>query len=119
MKSPKINMPPLEAGWEPKEDDKNAARELHVELLTRITTVVPNQIVRPFTAKWHKLSMAVAFDDPTQCKTFRQQLTDLQTQLTRCTQMLGAIARFDEWTKLEADDYHTRAAYRTNHGTDL
>lgn len=114
MTSLKINAHFLELEWEPKDDDKNAARELYIELLTRITMqplppehgvektaldsvstlfgltcdiikrhgrccaefsklaiVVLNQIVRPFTAKWHKLSEDGAFKDSSQCQTFR------------------------------------------------
>ena len=144
MTSLKINAHFLELEWKPKEEDKDAAWELYIELLTRTTTqplppeagvekaaldsvyklfeltreiikrhgrgcaeftklaiVVLNQIVRPFTAKWHRLSEGGAFKDPAQCQTFRQELTELQTQLTRYTQMLGAMAGVEDWTKLE------------------
>lgn len=145
MTSLMINAHFLEMEWEPKDDDKNAAWELYIELLTRITTqplppdhgvektaldsvfalfgltrdiikrhgrgcaeftklaiIILNQIVRPFTAKWHRLSSQGVFTDPAQCQTFRQELSALQTQLTRYTQMLGAMAGVEDWTKLEA-----------------
>ncbi|MCX5782007.1 MAG: hypothetical protein NT145_04810 [Elusimicrobia bacterium] len=38
MTSLKINLKVLEMEWQPKEADKNAAWELYVEMLTRITT---------------------------------------------------------------------------------
>ena len=38
MTSLKIKTPFLEANWEPKDEDKDAAWELYVELLTRIAT---------------------------------------------------------------------------------
>lgn len=38
MTSLKITAPFLEMEWKPKDDDKNAAWELYIELLTRITT---------------------------------------------------------------------------------
>ena len=69
---------------------------------TKLAIVVLNQIVRPFTARWHRLSEQGAFKDPSQCQTFRQELTALQTQLTRYTQMLGAMAGVEDWTKLDA-----------------
>ncbi len=145
MTSLKINAHFLEMEWQPKDEDKTAAWELYIELLTRITTqplpqqdgveqsalssvyslfgltreiikrngrgcaeftklaiVVLNQIVRPFTARWHRLSDEGAFKDPAQCQTFRHELTALQVQLTRYTQMLGAMAGVEDWTKLEA-----------------
>ena len=68
---------------------------------TKLAIVVLNQIVRPFTARWHRLSAQGTFADPAQCQTFRQELAALQTQLTRYTQMLGAMAGVEDWTKLE------------------
>jgi hypothetical protein len=38
MTSLKIKAPFLEANWQPKDEDKDAAWELYIELLTRITT---------------------------------------------------------------------------------
>ncbi len=110
MTSLKISAPFLEMEWNPAEPDKDAAWELYVELLTRITTqplpdedgdeetalqsvyalfgltrsiikshgrdcreftkiaiVVLNQIIRPFTAKWHKVSVAGQFNNPDIC----------------------------------------------------
>src|SRR3984893_8027791 len=44
----------------------------------KIAIPVLNQIIRPFTAKWHRLSLAKAFDSPAQCTAFRTELADLQ-----------------------------------------
>ncbi len=98
MTSLRIKAPFLDMEWKPQDEDKNAAWELYIELLTRVATqplraehgdeeaalasvhtlfeltreiirrngrhcveftkiavVVLNQIIRPFTAKWHKL----------------------------------------------------------------
>jgi mRNA-degrading endonuclease YafQ of YafQ-DinJ toxin-antitoxin module len=130
--------------WEPKDADKNAAWDLYVELLTRITTqplpkehgdeqtalnsvfalftltrdvlkkhgrnaeefskiaiVVLNQVIRPFTAKWHKHSLAGAFDDEKQCNEFRTDLKKLQLILGIYTQMLSDMAGVEDLTKLE------------------
>jgi hypothetical protein len=38
MTSLKIKTPFLEADWQPKDEDKDAAWELYIELLTRVTT---------------------------------------------------------------------------------
>jgi hypothetical protein len=131
----KIKTPFLEAEWRPDDKDKNAAWEMYVELLTRITTqplaethgdeetalksiysifaitreviksngrqcieftkiaiVVLNQVIRPFTAKWHKLSVQGAFSNQDTCEEFRQELIELQSTLNLYTKMLGDMA---------------------------
>lgn len=130
--------------WEPKDRDRDAAWELYVELLTRISTqhlqpedgdektaldsiyalfgltrqtlkhqgrhcdefakiaiVVLNQIVRPFTAKWHKESLAGAFSDESRCQEFRDELSQLQQQLRKYTKMLADMANVEDLTELE------------------
>ena len=105
LTSLKIKLYFLDAEWSPRDADRDAAWELYIELLTRITTqplerehgveatalasvhalfgltrevikrhgrqcqeftklaiVVLNQVVRPFTAKWHRLSQQGAFE---------------------------------------------------------
>ncbi len=61
-----------------------------------------NQIVRPFTAKWHRLSLQGAFDDAARCAEFRAELEVLQTKLLEYTRMLGDLAGVEDLTKLEA-----------------
>lgn len=144
MTSLKIKTPFLEADWQPKDEDKDAAWELYIELLTRIATqplpkehgdettalesihklfgltreiikkhgrecieftkiaiVVLNQIVRPFTAKWHKEVIANAFDDSQKCNEFRKELLELQTTLRYYTKMLSDMADVEDLTELE------------------
>ena len=146
MKSLKINTLFLEMEWKPSDYDKDAAWELYIELLTRITTqylppdhgdeetalksiyslfgltrevikrqgrhcieftkiaiVILNQIVRPFTAKWHKLSIQKAFSDRKQCKVFRDELAKLQEVLRTYTKMLAEMAGVEDLTSLEND----------------
>lgn len=147
MSSLKISVPFLEMNWEPKEPDRDAAWELYIELLTRITTqpfpqeagdektalksifsifpltretikrhgrccseftkiavVVLNQIIRPFTSKWHRLSLAEAFNEADQRAKFWTELTALQEKLLNYTRMLGHMAGVEEdLTKLEVD----------------
>ncbi|WP_025844836.1 hypothetical protein [Brevibacillus agri] len=147
MTSLKIKTPFLEMDWNPQEKDKNAAWELYIELLTRITTqklelkhgdekvalesvyslfsltrgiikhygrdcieftklaiVVLNQIIRPFTAKWHKLSLEGAFSDSKQCEAFCKELVSLQAKLLIYTKMLADMAGVEDLTSLE-DNY--------------
>ena len=142
----KINVKFLQAEFKIQDLDKEAAWELYIELLTRITTqplpadsgdeetaldsvyslfpltrevikrkgpgcfeftkiavVVLNQVVRPFTAKWHKLSLECAFEDPEKVREFREELADLQEQLRVYTRALAAMAGVEDLTALEAD----------------
>lgn len=144
MTSLRIKTPFLEMEFQPQDEDKAAAWEMYVELLTRITTqplaqehgdektaldsvyslfsitrqilknntrncmefskiaiVVLNQVVRPFTAKWHRLSLQGAFEDPKQNVDFRNELNSLQLQLRKYTRMLSDMAGVEDLTVLE------------------
>lgn len=68
---------------------------------TKIAIVVLNQIVRPFTAKWHKESIEGAFEDKEKCKEFRQELSQLQEELREYTKMLADMAGVEDLTELE------------------
>ena len=140
----KVKTPFLEMDWVPSDPDKNAAWDLYVELLTRITTqrlpdehgteeaalesihkifeltrgtlkehgrkaehftkvaiIVLNQVIRPFTAKWHLLSEKGAFKDKTKCAEFRKELLVLQSQLRAYTKMLSELADVEEMSEGE------------------
>lgn len=144
MASLKIKTPFLDMEWKPQDEDKNAAWDLYIELLTRITTqplddaygdeetalksiysifqltreviksngrhcieftkiaiVILNQRIRPFTAKWHKLSEQNAFNDIEKCKEFRWELSILQNDLKIYTQMLADMAGVENLVDLE------------------
>ena len=146
MTSLKISPPFLEMEWSPSEPDRDAAWELYIELLTRITTqplatvdgdeataldsvyslfpttraiikshgrtaieftkiavVVLNQIVRPFTAKWHGIAVADGFSDGHVCSEFRRELHELQRVLVRYSAMLAEMAGVEDLTRLEHD----------------
>ncbi len=145
MTSLKIKTPFLDMDWEPKDPDKNAAWEMYIELLTRITTqplasehgdeqtalesvhkmfgltreivkrhsrecieftkiaiVVLNQIIRPFTAKWHKESLGGCFEEKGMCALFRRELEFLRKDLRNYTKMLADMAGVEDLTELEA-----------------
>ena len=63
-----------------------------------------NQIVRPFTAKWHKQSLAGVFDDDDKRQEFRQELASLQEELRNYNRMLAEIASVEDLTDLEQVD---------------
>lgn len=67
----------------------------------KIAIPVLNQIIRPFAAKWHRLSMNGVFDNASKCSEFRQELIDLQKELRKYTRMLGAMAGVEDFTILE------------------
>ncbi|PHN02783.1 hypothetical protein CRP01_30830 [Flavilitoribacter nigricans DSM 23189 = NBRC 102662] len=67
----------------------------------KLAIVILNQVIRPFTAKWHKLSLAGAFADPVQCLLFRQEMEDLQTTLRKYTVSLADIAGVEDLTDFE------------------
>ena len=62
----------------------------------QIAVVVLNQIVRPFTAKWHRMSMAGAFSLPENCGEFRKELAALQVELSHYTRMLADMAGVED-----------------------
>nr|WP_320114044.1 hypothetical protein [uncultured Desulfuromonas sp.] len=144
MTSLKVKTPFLDMEWQPQDEDKSAAWELYVELLTRVTTqplainhgdeetalnsiysifpttrdvmkrngrhcveftkiavLVLNQKIRPFTAKWHRMSSQGAFSDEEKCMEFRTELSQLQTVLKVYTQMLADMAGVEDLTELE------------------
>lgn len=67
---------------------------------TKIAIIVLNQVIRPFTTKWHILSMQNAFDSPVQCQAFRSELKDLQNELQKYTSMLSGIAQVEDLTTI-------------------
>lgn len=140
----KIKLGWLEGEFAPRDPDRDAAWELYIELLTRVTTqrllpehgdekaalesvyaifpltreilrrrgsgagefaklAIPvlNQIIRPFTAKWHRLLLAAAFTDPKKCAEFRDDLAALQPYLRSYTTALADMAAVEDLTDLE------------------
>ena len=70
---------------------------------TKIAIIVLNQIIRPFTAKWHKESIAGCFDDSEKCTTFRKELKHLQNKLRIYTKMLADMASVEDLTEIEKE----------------
>lgn len=75
----------------------------HCIEFTKIAVVVLNQVIRPFTAKWHKRSLAGAFDHPAECLAFREELAALQLKLRNFTKMLADMAGVEDLTTLESE----------------
>ena len=67
----------------------------------KLAIPVLNQIIRPFTAKWHRLSLAGAFKDREHCREFREELAALQPRLRDYTRALADMAQVEDLTTLE------------------
>lgn len=74
------------------------------EEFAKVAIVVLNQVIRPFTAKWHKASLAGTFEQPAACDSFRLELAQLQRQLRAYTQLLGSMANVEDMTELQPID---------------
>lgn len=68
---------------------------------TKLAVVVLNQIIRPFTAKWHRISIETGFNTEDICKEFREELIQLQELLRIYTKMLADMAGVEDLTDLE------------------
>ena len=68
---------------------------------SKIAVPVLNQQVRPFTAKWHRLSRQGAFKDDARRQEFRAELRDLQAKLRGYNRMLADVASVEDMTDLE------------------
>ncbi len=68
---------------------------------SKVAIPVLNQVVRPFTAKWHKESLADAFQEECKRKEFREELETLQEDLRNYNRMLAKIAEVEDLTDLE------------------
>ncbi len=62
----------------------------------QIALVILNEKVRPFTADWHRRSLAGAFDDPAACVEFREELESLQKILREYMRVLADIAGIED-----------------------
>jgi len=58
-------------------------------------------VIRPFTAKWHRKSIAGDFEDETERTVFRDELAALQEELRKYSRMLADIADVEDLTNLE------------------
>lgn len=68
---------------------------------SKVAVPVLNQIVRPFTSKWHKESLAGAFNHEGKRMQFREELESLQVELRNYNRMLAEIAGVEDLTDLE------------------
>lgn len=68
---------------------------------TKIAIVVLNQVIRPFTAKWHRKSLAGDFELESERSVFREEFVLIQMELRKYSRMLADIAEVEDLTDLE------------------
>jgi hypothetical protein len=76
----------------------------HGREFTKLSIVVLNQIIRPFTAKWHILSRGNCFEDTARREEFRRELANLQAKLREYARMLAKLAEVPDLTSIEPAD---------------
>jgi hypothetical protein len=70
----------------------------------KLAIPVLNQIIRPFTTKWHRLLLAGALQNADRCREFRVELAGLQPYLRDYTRALAAMAEVEDLTALEESE---------------
>ena len=70
----------------------------------KIAIPVLNQIVRPFTAKWHKEAQLGAFNDNEKKKEFRLDLIEIQDQIDSYINLLADMADVEELLEFERNE---------------
>jgi hypothetical protein len=70
---------------------------------TKVAVIVLNQTVRPFTTKWHRLSLLDCFKDPEIAEAFRRELQALQLDLEKYTRALADIAQVEDLTSINIE----------------
>ena len=68
---------------------------------SKVAIPVMNQVVRPFTTKWHPQSLAGALGHAEKRAEFRQDLEALQGDLRNYNRLLAQIAGVEDLTDLE------------------
>lgn len=65
---------------------------------SRIAIIVLNQVLRPFTSKWHRLNIDGLLHSPEQRSEFREELKSLQAMLISYTGLLADLADVEDLT---------------------
>ncbi|MFQ5588600.1 MAG: hypothetical protein ACE5F7_07155, partial [Nitrospiria bacterium] len=76
----------------------------HCNEFSRIAVVVLNQVVRPFTTRWHREVRDGGFEDSEKRRLFRQELEAIQNELRKYSKMLADMAQVEDLTNIEANE---------------
>ena len=71
------------------------------ENFTRVAVIVLNQVIRPFSARWHRLAELGAFEQDAKCGVFREELKGLQDRLRAYTKVLSELADVEDMTEMD------------------
>jgi hypothetical protein len=71
---------------------------------SRIAVLMLNQVVRPFTTKWHEKSVSGELANADEQSRFRAELTALQEDLLNYTALLAEMAGVEDITDIEELD---------------
>lgn len=71
---------------------------------SKVAIPVLNQVVRPFTAKWHRESKDSGFGDSEKREQFREELEQLRASLLNYNRMLAEIAGVEDLSELEVSE---------------
>jgi hypothetical protein len=67
---------------------------------SRISVLILNQVIRPFTVKWHRLSLEGALLNEDKRKEYRDDLKEVQGNLKNYTRILAEIAKVEDLTEI-------------------
>lgn len=67
---------------------------------SKIAVIILNQIIRPFTAKWHREQLNGAFKNKEKCAEFREDLIRFQREMRKYSAMLAEIAAVEDITEI-------------------
>ena len=71
---------------------------------TKVAIIVLNQIIRPFTAKWHKRNIDGTLNTQEGKNSFRCELEFLQADLHKYSRMLAEMAKVEDLTDIVIDE---------------
>ena len=81
---------------------KSHGRECSV--FTKIAIIILNQVIRPFTAKWHKQIVDCCLETYDEKIEFRRELVVLQKDLRNYSKLLAEIAKVEDLTDITFED---------------
>lgn len=72
------------------------------QTFSKLAVIILNQVIRPFTVKWHNASI-YGFQDKDQNIVFRSELEDLQKELGKYAKALAEIANVEDISDIDID----------------
>ena len=70
------------------------------DAFTKIAVIVLNQVIRPFTAKWHRFNIDGTLNNIQSKIRFRNELEELQINLRKYSGVLAEMAKVEDLTNI-------------------